>query len=55
MKLARSITFVAAAMVATLASAQSGAKLKVGVMLPSTGTFAALGVAIEHCACDGAR
>ena len=31
-----------------LAQAQSGSKLKVGLMLPATGTFAALGSAIEN-------
>ena len=42
------ITVLAAAALATpLASAQ-GAKLKVGLMLPATGTFAALGTAIEN-------
>ena len=38
----------AAAFSATLASAQTAPKLKVGLMLPYTGTFAALGVAIEN-------
>lgn len=37
-----------AALVATPALAQSGSKLKVGLMLPATGTFAALGTAIEN-------
>ena len=37
----------AAALTAPLAMAQ-GAKLKVGLMLPASGTFAALGVAIEN-------
>jgi branched-chain amino acid transport system substrate-binding protein len=42
------ITVLAAAVLAApLASAQ-GAKLKVGLMLPATGTFAALGTAIEN-------
>ncbi len=34
--------------IATPALAQSGQKLKVGLMLPATGTFAALGTAIEN-------
>jgi branched-chain amino acid transport system substrate-binding protein len=33
---------------ASLALAQSAPKLKVGLMLPATGTFAALGTAIEN-------
>jgi branched-chain amino acid transport system substrate-binding protein len=37
-----------AAAFATTAHAQGGAKLKVGLMLPATGTFAALGTAIEN-------
>ncbi|MFZ2650572.1 MAG: ABC transporter substrate-binding protein [Burkholderiaceae bacterium] len=37
-----------AAFAAPLAQAQSGAKLKIGLMLPATGTFAALGTAIEN-------
>ena len=39
---------VAAAVSAPLASAQNAAKIKVGFMLPYTGTFAALGNAIEN-------
>ena len=39
---------VLAGAVATPALAQSPAKLKVGLMLPATGTFAALGTAIEN-------
>jgi branched-chain amino acid transport system substrate-binding protein len=44
------ITWVAAAaaLLSTTAFAQAGAKLKVGLMLPYTGTFAALGNAIEN-------
>ncbi|MBI5256448.1 MAG: ABC transporter substrate-binding protein [Burkholderiales bacterium] len=38
----------AALLAAPLAQAQSTAKLKVGLMLPYTGTFAALGTAIEN-------
>jgi branched-chain amino acid transport system substrate-binding protein len=38
----------AAALACPLAGAQTGAKLKVGLMLPATGTFAALGTAIEN-------
>ena len=37
-----------AALATTPASAQNTAKLKVGLMLPYTGTFAALGTAIEN-------
>ena len=37
-----------AALLTTTAMAQSGAKLKVGLMLPYTGTYAALGNAIEN-------
>ena len=49
MKLLRS-TVIAAAMAAAvpLAMAQGAPKLKVGLMLPYTGTFAALGTAIEN-------
>ncbi len=39
---------LAAALVGLPASAQSNAPLKVGLMLPATGTFAALGTAIEN-------
>jgi branched-chain amino acid transport system substrate-binding protein len=38
----------AAALFASAAAQAQGAKLKVGLMLPYTGTFAALGVAIEN-------
>jgi branched-chain amino acid transport system substrate-binding protein len=38
----------AAALAAPLVLAQAPAKLKVGLMLPATGTFAALGTAIEN-------
>ena len=38
----------AAALVATSAAQAQGAKLKVGLMLPATGTYAALGTAIEN-------
>ena len=37
----------AAALIATAAAAQGTPKLKVGLMLPATGTFASLGTAIE--------
>jgi len=37
-----------AALLTTAAAAESGAKLKVGLMLPYTGTYAALGNAIEN-------
>ncbi len=47
MKLFRITLIAAAALAAPLAMAQ-GAKLKVGLMLPATGTFAALGTAIEN-------
>ncbi len=39
---------LAAALASSLAQAQSTGKLKVGLMLPATGTFAALGTAIEN-------
>ncbi len=39
---------LAAAFVAASAAQAQGAKLKVGLMLPATGTFAALGTAIEN-------
>jgi branched-chain amino acid transport system substrate-binding protein len=43
------LTIVAAAVLAApLAAAQSTGKLKVGLMLPATGTFAALGTAIDN-------
>src|SRR5262245_23293996 len=38
----------AGAFAASLAFAQTPGKLKVGFMLPATGTFAALGTAIEN-------
>jgi branched-chain amino acid transport system substrate-binding protein len=47
MTLFRTTLIAAAALCSTLALAQP-AKLKVGLMLPYTGTFAALGVAIEN-------
>ena len=42
------ITLVAAAALATSVASAQGSKLKVGLMLPATGTFAALGTAIEN-------
>ncbi|HOY37523.1 MAG TPA: penicillin-binding protein activator, partial [Piscinibacter sp.] len=39
---------LAAALVATASAQAQSAKLKVGLMLPATGTFAALGTAIEN-------
>ena len=42
------ITLIAAAVMATPLAMAQGAKLKVGLMLPATGTFAALGTAIEN-------
>ena len=42
------ITLLAAAALATAGAMAQGAKLKVGLMLPATGTFAALGTAIEN-------
>ena len=42
------ITVVAAAALAAPLAMAQGAKLKVGLMLPYTGTYAALGVAIEN-------
>ena len=42
------ITVLAAATLASSAVLAQGAKLKVGLMLPATGTFAALGTAIEN-------
>ena len=47
MNLFRTTLIAAAVLASTLATAQP-AKLKVGLMLPYTGTFAALGVAIEN-------
>ena len=46
-----SLTLVAAAVAlctAGLAQAQTAAPIKVGLMLPATGTFAALGTSIEN-------
>ena len=48
MKLLRLSVLSACALATTLATAQSTAKLKVGLMLPYTGTYAALGNAIEN-------
>ena len=51
MNLFRITVLAAAALATSVASAQTapaGAKLKVGLMLPATGTFAALGTAIEN-------
>ena len=46
---AHRITLIAAcAMAASLSLAQTPAKIKVGLMLPYTGTYAALGIAIEN-------
>ena len=42
------ITLVAAAALATSVASAQGSKLKGGLMLPATGTFAALGTAIEN-------
>lgn len=39
---------LASALLATAPAAYAQAKLKVGMMLPSTGTFAALGTAIDN-------
>jgi branched-chain amino acid transport system substrate-binding protein len=48
-RLLRLTTLAAATLLATLpATAQTGAKLRVGLMLPFTGTFTALGNAIEN-------
>ena len=48
MKLLRPVLIAAALAASPLAHAQSAPKLKVGLMLPATGTFAALGTAIEN-------
>jgi branched-chain amino acid transport system substrate-binding protein len=48
MKLTRLTLAAALALATTIAHAQPAAKLKVGLMLPATGTFAALGTAIEN-------
>jgi branched-chain amino acid transport system substrate-binding protein len=47
-KLIRPVLIAAALAASPLAHAQSTPKLKVGLMLPATGTFAALGTAIEN-------
>ena len=48
MNIPRTALACALALGATMASAQGPAKIKVGLMLPATGTFAALGTAIEN-------
>ncbi len=48
MKLLRITLLAAAALACPIALAQTATKLKVGLMLPATGTFAALGTAIEN-------
>ena len=48
MKFLRLTVIAAATLAAPLACAQSTGKLKVGLMLPATGTFAALGTAIDN-------
>ncbi len=48
MKAHRIALLAACAMAATLSQAQAPAKLKIGLMLPYTGTYAALGIAIEN-------
>ena len=48
MNLVRTTLIAAAACSATLTFAQTPGKLKVGLMLPATGTYAALGTAIEN-------
>ncbi|MFZ4481707.1 MAG: ABC transporter permease, partial [Rhodoferax sp.] len=48
MKALRITLLAACAMAASLSLAQTPAKLKVGLMLPYTGTYAALGIAIEN-------
>ena len=48
MKFIRTALLAAAALSVSLASAQTAPKIKVGLMLPATGTFAALGTAIEN-------
>jgi len=47
-KFLRLTVIAAATLAAPLACAQSTGKLKVGLMLPATGTFAALGTAIDN-------
>ena len=48
MKAHRIALLAACAMAASLSQAQAPAKLKIGLMLPYTGTYAALGIAIEN-------
>ncbi len=48
MKAHRIALLAACAMAASLSLAQTPAKLKIGLMLPYTGTYAALGIAIEN-------
>ncbi|MCW5666739.1 MAG: ABC transporter substrate-binding protein [Piscinibacter sp.] len=48
MKTVRTAALLAAALASSVAQAQNTGKLKVGLMLPATGTFAALGTAIEN-------
>ena len=48
MKAHRITLLAACAMAASLSLAQTPAKIKVGLMLPYTGTYAALGIAIEN-------
>jgi branched-chain amino acid transport system substrate-binding protein len=48
MKAHRITLLAACAMAASLSLAQTPAKLKIGLMLPYTGTYAALGIAIEN-------
>ncbi|MEI6801839.1 MAG: ABC transporter substrate-binding protein [Burkholderiales bacterium] len=48
MKLVRTSLLVACALAAPLAMGQNTAKIKIGLMLPYTGTYAALGNAIEN-------
>ncbi len=48
MKAHRIALIAACAMAASLSQAQAPAKLKIGLMLPYTGTYAALGIAIEN-------
>ncbi|MEI7536873.1 MAG: ABC transporter substrate-binding protein [Comamonadaceae bacterium] len=48
MKAHRITLLAACAMAASLSMAQTPAKIKVGLMLPYTGTYAALGIAIEN-------
>jgi len=48
MKVHRITLLAACTMAASLSMAQTPAKIKVGLMLPYTGTYAALGIAIEN-------